>query len=271
MGGRVNALLDTAGGLHPEFSGYENVRAALELEGVRGRRIADATQEIAEFTELGRFLDQPFKTYSLGMQAAWRSPSRRPSSRRSSSSTRCSARATRTSSPRRSSAWRRSSRAARRCSSSRTRSTRSSASATRRSGSIAAGSSCAAEPRGRARLRALHPRARGPAAAREEPQGAGRIRRVRARGAHRPARPGADAGGRPGRGRRASASCATATSRSSSASATPRMRTRATLRTSFSRAATGRPRSSPIGVLRAGCAPCQEGASGASGSTSTPS
>ena len=65
----MNALLDTTGGLHPEFSGYENVRAALESMGYEDDSIADATRDIAEFTELGRFLDQPFKTYSLGMQS----------------------------------------------------------------------------------------------------------------------------------------------------------------------------------------------------------
>lgn len=69
VSGRVNALLETSGGLHPEFSGYENVRAALQSMGYEDDRIRQATEEIAEFTELGRFLDQPFKTYSLGMQS----------------------------------------------------------------------------------------------------------------------------------------------------------------------------------------------------------
>jgi lipopolysaccharide transport system ATP-binding protein len=67
--GEVQALLEVGGGLHPEFTGRENVTASLGFLGLSAREIADATEDIAEFTELGRFLDQPFKTYSLGMQA----------------------------------------------------------------------------------------------------------------------------------------------------------------------------------------------------------
>jgi lipopolysaccharide transport system ATP-binding protein len=69
VNGDVQALLETGGGLHPEFTGRENIRAALGYVGLSGAEIAEAEPEIAEFTELGRFLDQPFKTYSQGMQA----------------------------------------------------------------------------------------------------------------------------------------------------------------------------------------------------------
>jgi ABC-type polysaccharide/polyol phosphate transport system ATPase subunit len=67
--GEVHALFEAGGGLHPEFSGYENIRAALETFGLDGAEIADAKRDIEDFTELGRFLDQPLKTYSLGMQS----------------------------------------------------------------------------------------------------------------------------------------------------------------------------------------------------------
>jgi ABC-type polysaccharide/polyol phosphate transport system ATPase subunit len=67
--GQVQALLEIGGGLHPEFTGRENVRASLGFLGLSGAEIESATEEIAEFTELGHFLDQSFKTYSLGMQA----------------------------------------------------------------------------------------------------------------------------------------------------------------------------------------------------------
>lgn len=67
--GQVQALLDTGGGLHPEFTGDENIQAALTFLGLAPAEIAAAYADIAEFTELGRFLQQPFKTYSLGMQA----------------------------------------------------------------------------------------------------------------------------------------------------------------------------------------------------------
>jgi lipopolysaccharide transport system ATP-binding protein len=67
--GEVHALFEAGGGLHPEFSGTENIRASLETMGLDKEQIAEAEQEIADFTELGGFLDQPLKTYSLGMQS----------------------------------------------------------------------------------------------------------------------------------------------------------------------------------------------------------
>jgi lipopolysaccharide transport system ATP-binding protein len=69
VNGDVQALLETGGGLHPEFTGRENIRASLGYLGLSRSDIEDAEREIAEFTELGRFLDQPFKAYSQGMQA----------------------------------------------------------------------------------------------------------------------------------------------------------------------------------------------------------
>ncbi|HEY3921240.1 MAG TPA: ABC transporter ATP-binding protein [Gaiellaceae bacterium] len=69
VNGDVQALLEIGGGLHPEFTGYENIQAALSFLGLSTREIRAAVDDIAEFTELGRFLNQPFRTYSLGMQA----------------------------------------------------------------------------------------------------------------------------------------------------------------------------------------------------------
>ena len=69
VNGRVQALLDVGGGFHPEFTGRENVRAALTYQGLSKRDIRAAETDIAEFTDLKDFFDQPFRTYSLGMQA----------------------------------------------------------------------------------------------------------------------------------------------------------------------------------------------------------
>jgi lipopolysaccharide transport system ATP-binding protein len=69
VNGQVQALLEAGAGFHPEFTGYENIRASLTYQGFSAKDIAAAIEDIAEFTELGHFLAQPFKTYSTGMQA----------------------------------------------------------------------------------------------------------------------------------------------------------------------------------------------------------
>jgi len=67
--GRVQALMSVGLGFHPEFSGLENIRASLTYNGLEGRELDRATEDVIEFAELGEFLQQPLKTYSLGMQA----------------------------------------------------------------------------------------------------------------------------------------------------------------------------------------------------------
>jgi len=67
--GRVDALMAAGAGFHPEFTGYENIRASLTYQGLNHAEIERAVQDIEEFTELGHFLNQMFKTYSSGMQA----------------------------------------------------------------------------------------------------------------------------------------------------------------------------------------------------------
>ena len=67
--GRVQALMSVGLGFHPEFSGLENIRASLAYNGLEGREVQRATEDVIEFAELGEFLEQPLKTYSLGMQS----------------------------------------------------------------------------------------------------------------------------------------------------------------------------------------------------------
>ena len=56
-------------GFHPEFTGRENVFAALAYQGVTGREAKERFEDIVEFSELLDFIDQPVKTYSSGMYA----------------------------------------------------------------------------------------------------------------------------------------------------------------------------------------------------------
>jgi lipopolysaccharide transport system ATP-binding protein len=67
--GEVQALMQVGLGFHPEFTGIENIRASLLYSGLDeiGRQAAE--DEIVSFCELGAYLAQPLKTYSLGMQS----------------------------------------------------------------------------------------------------------------------------------------------------------------------------------------------------------
>ncbi len=65
--GRVAALLDLGAGFNPEFTGRENLFMNGEIMGLGRRHIERNFQRIAEFAEIGEFMDQPMKTYSTGM------------------------------------------------------------------------------------------------------------------------------------------------------------------------------------------------------------
>lgn len=67
--GSVQALMTAGTGFHPEHTGRENILGSLQYNGLRKEEYQDAIDGVVEFCELGEFIDQPFKTYSLGMQA----------------------------------------------------------------------------------------------------------------------------------------------------------------------------------------------------------
>jgi lipopolysaccharide transport system ATP-binding protein len=69
VGGRVQVLMELGTGFHPEFTGRQNIAAALTYQGVTGAEIATREEEIVDFAELDQFIDQPVKTYSAGMYA----------------------------------------------------------------------------------------------------------------------------------------------------------------------------------------------------------
>jgi len=69
VNGTVQALMSVGMGFHPEYTGRENVKASLQYNGIKLSEYQRAMEGIFDFCELGDFLDQPFKTYSLGMQA----------------------------------------------------------------------------------------------------------------------------------------------------------------------------------------------------------
>jgi ABC-2 type transport system ATP-binding protein/lipopolysaccharide transport system ATP-binding protein len=65
--GRVSALLDPSVGLNPEATGWENITLRGMYMGIHPRAMREHAQEIADFTELGHYLDMPVRTYSAGM------------------------------------------------------------------------------------------------------------------------------------------------------------------------------------------------------------
>src|SRR5438270_6992922 len=69
VNGTVQALINTGLGFHPEFTGYENIRAALVYNGLAEAELDAAIDDIVDFVELDQYLHQPIKTYSLGMQS----------------------------------------------------------------------------------------------------------------------------------------------------------------------------------------------------------
>ena len=69
VGGRVMALLAMGIGFRPVFTGRQNLLIGGLLLGLDTRGITERIQGIAEFSELGEALDQPYFTYSSGMRA----------------------------------------------------------------------------------------------------------------------------------------------------------------------------------------------------------
>lgn len=67
--GSVQALMTTGLGFHPELSGIENIRSALQYGHLSDRETDETIDDIIDFVELGEFLNQPVKTYSSGMRA----------------------------------------------------------------------------------------------------------------------------------------------------------------------------------------------------------
>lgn len=66
--GRIAVVINPSMGLNPEITGREAVRIQSLIAGATRREHARALEEIADFTELGAFLDLPISTYSTGMR-----------------------------------------------------------------------------------------------------------------------------------------------------------------------------------------------------------
>lgn len=67
LDGRVAALLELGAGFNQDYTGRENIRLNGTLMGYSEDELAEKTQKIIDFADIGDFIDQPVKTYSSGM------------------------------------------------------------------------------------------------------------------------------------------------------------------------------------------------------------
>lgn len=67
--GKVAAVLELGAGFNAEFSGRENIELYCNLLQMSPDQIKARFEQIVDFSELEKFIDQPLKTYSSGMVA----------------------------------------------------------------------------------------------------------------------------------------------------------------------------------------------------------
>lgn len=67
VNGRVSTILELGTGFNPDFSGRDNVYLSAAIMGMKSSAIRDRFDQIADFADIGEFIDQPVRTYSSGM------------------------------------------------------------------------------------------------------------------------------------------------------------------------------------------------------------
>ena len=65
--GKLTSLLELGAGFHPDFSGRENIYFNSSIFGLTKKEIDERLEQIIEFSELEKYIDNPVRTYSSGM------------------------------------------------------------------------------------------------------------------------------------------------------------------------------------------------------------
>jgi lipopolysaccharide transport system ATP-binding protein len=68
ISGECVSLINIGLGIDPEATGRENILLRGVMMGMRPDAIKQISEEIIDFSGLGKFIDLPFRTYSTGMQ-----------------------------------------------------------------------------------------------------------------------------------------------------------------------------------------------------------
>jgi ABC-type polysaccharide/polyol phosphate transport system ATPase subunit len=67
VAGRVAAMLELGSGFHPDLTGAENVIVNAALMGLSRQEAGALFDAIVEFSGIGEFIQEPLRTYSMGM------------------------------------------------------------------------------------------------------------------------------------------------------------------------------------------------------------
>lgn len=69
INGKVTSIMTLGVGLREELSGRENIYIDGEIQGKSRAEVDQVIEQVIEFSELGKFINYPVRTYSTGMKA----------------------------------------------------------------------------------------------------------------------------------------------------------------------------------------------------------
>ncbi|WP_019007112.1 ABC transporter ATP-binding protein [Cohnella laeviribosi] len=67
VNGKISSLIELGAGFHPDFTGRENIYINASIFGLSKKEVDQRIDEIIRFSELGKFIENPVRTYSSGM------------------------------------------------------------------------------------------------------------------------------------------------------------------------------------------------------------